>query len=264
MRYPRRNTMSEAQVRKETILSETKLRLYAPLCPGADKAPVLLVEIFENNPRMRVRTNVPNDANKGYIDAAMNSKVFYKLMLGIRKLADGTLLDDAGKKMQGFRIENYGHPFLNNQRSKEKRVVSITSVFRNEQGIITINISAGQKRPMINFVFLEDDYHYFKDLDGNAMSEKVSSELAAESWANMFENFITVALKDYVTPAWVLKRQEQQAQNGGGNQWGGGNNGGGGGYNAPKQNYQSQSNGGGYQPATNASNIDSFDMDIPI
>lgn len=253
------------QTRKETILSEIKLRLYGPICPGAEKAPVLMVDIFENNPRMRVRTNVQNDANKGYIDAPMNSKVFFKLMLGIRKLADGTLLDDSGNKMAGFRVENYGHPFLNNQRSKEKRIVSITSVFRNDAGVITINISAGKNRPIINFVFLEDDYHYFKDMDGNAMSEKISSNLAAESWAHMFENYITVALKDYVIPAWVLKRQEQQAQGGGNNNWGGNNGGGGGGY-QQKQNFQSQSSGsqGGYQPAANNGSMDSFDLDIPI
>jgi hypothetical protein len=259
--------MSEQAARKETILSETKLRLYGTICPGAEKAPVLIVDIFENNPRMRVRTNVQNDANKGYIDAPMNSKVFFKMLEGVRALAHGTLLDDNGAQMEGFRIDNYGHPFLNNQRSKEKRVISITSVRRNESGVITINISAGKNRPMIDFVFLEDDYHYFKDLNGNAMSEKTSSSLAARGWANMFEMYITVALKDYVVPAWVQKRLDAQAA-GGGNQWGGGNNnnggGGGGGY-QPKPNYQSNASaGGGYKPAATGGDIDSFDLDIPI
>jgi hypothetical protein len=257
--------MADAQAREETILSETKLRLYAPVCPGGEKQPVLMVDVFENNPRMRVRTNVQNDANKGYIDAPMNSKVFFKLMLGLRKLANGTLLDDAGQKMQGFRVDNYGHPFLNNQRSQEKRIVSITSVYRNDAGVITINISAGKNRPMIEFVFLEDDYHFFKDMSGNPMSEKVSSSLAAEAWANMFEKYITVAVSKYVTPAWVLKRQAAQAANGGGGgNWGG--NGGGGGGQFQKPNYQSNQSagGGGYKPAATSSDIDSFDVDIPI
>lgn len=255
--------MSDQPARKETILSETKLRLYAPNCPGAERQPTLIVDIFENNPRMRVRTNVQNDSNKGYIEAPMNSKVFSKLMEGIRKLANNELFDGEGKPMTGFRVDNLGHPFLNNQRSAEKRIVSITSVSKGANGVISISITAGKNRPIIDFVFLEDDYHYFKDMNGNAMCEATSSQLAAIGWANMFEKYVAIALTDYVIPAWVLKRQAQQAANGGNGGYNGGN---GGGYQKPQQqSYQSnQSSGQGYKPAATSGDIDNFDLDVPI
>lgn len=250
--------------RKENILSEDKLRMYGPVCPGADRAPVLIPDIFENNPRLRVRTNVQNDANKGYIEAPMNSKVFSKLMEGIRKLANNELRDEAGQPMNGFRVENFGHPFIQNQRSKEKRITSITSVTKNERGVINISITAGKNRPLIEFMFLEDDYHYFKDMNGNPMPESVSSALAAIAWANMMEKYVAIALTEHVVPAWKLKRQQQNAQGGaqwgnqqrpqgGGNQWGGGN--------GQQGGYQQQRSA--QQPAA-ANSMDSFDIDIPL
>lgn len=265
--------MSDQQPqREETILSETKLRLYAPPVQGSDRAPVLIPDVFENNPRLRVRTNVQNDANKGYIEAAMNSKVFFKLMEGVRQLAKGELKNPDGTPSNGFRIENYGHPFLQGQRSKEKRIVSMTSVTKNPQGIISISITAGKSRPIIDFVLLEDDYHYFKDLNGNPMPEALSSSLAAIAWANMMEKYMTVALKKYVTPAWVLKRQQQQANGGGygggqGGGYGGGNRGGNNNYGNGGGNYGGgQQQGGGYQSGQQgtAPAMDSFDIDIPL
>jgi hypothetical protein len=266
--------MSEQQQpqRKETILSETKLRLYADPVNGSDRAPQLIPDIFENNPRLRVRTNVQNDANKGYIEAAMNSKTFYKLTEGIRKLANNQLFDDAGNKLNGFRIENFGHPFMNGQRAKEKMIVSITKVEKNAQGIISIIITAGKNRPLIEFVFLEDDYHYFKDLNGNVMPASTSSSLAAIAWANMLEKYVAIALTEYVTPAWVLKRQQQQAQGGGYQPRQGGGNYGGGGNNYQQRqggNNYGGNGGGGYQPASSSAaassgGMDNFDIDIPI
>lgn len=253
--------MSEQQ-KRETILSETKLRLYAQPLPGSDKKPVLIPEVFENNPRLRVRTNLQTDiTNKGYIEAAMSSKEFYKLTAGIRALARDELVDAQGNKLNGFLIENYGHPFIQGQRSKEKRIVSLTKIERGQDGVIRISITAGKSRPIIEFVFLEDDYHYFKDLNGNPMNERLSSSLAAIAWCNMLDKFFAVALKDYVVPAWQLKRQQQQQQ-GGGN-WNGGGQQGGGNWN---RNNQGGGQQGGYSntPSQAASAMDSFDLDIPL
>lgn len=239
--------MSEQQQneRKETCLSEPKLRLYGKMLPGADKPPVLIPEIFENNPRFRIRTNLPNDANKGYVDMPFTSPVFAQLAETVRLLARGELTNDQGEKQNGFVLDNFGHPFTQQGRSKEKMMTSKLQVAKDERGIITMTVTAGKNRPLLEFVLQEDDYHHFRDMQGNKMSGQVASKLFTIGWFNSMEKFFVMALRNYVEPAWITKRKAQQAQ-GGGNSWGGGQQGGGG-NNWQQRNQQGGGSYGGQQ-----------------
>jgi len=261
-------TMSEQQnERKETCLSEPKLRLYGKMLPGAERAPVVIPDIFENNPRLRIRTNLPNDANKGYIDVPMTSVVFAQFAETMRLLARGELTDDQGNKLNGFAMDNCGHPFTQQGRSKEKMLTSKIQVNKDERGIICITFSAGKNRPLVEVTLMEDDYHHFRDLQGNKMSAAVASKLMTIGWFNAMERFFTQALRNYVEPAWITKRKAQQG--GGGQQggWNGGNRSqGGGNWNGGQQGgggwggNQGNQQGGGYSAPQN----ENVEVDIPF
>lgn len=258
----------ENNARKETCLSEPKLRLYGKVCQGAEKPPVLIPDIFENNPRFRVRTNVQNDANKGWIEVPMTSIVFAQLAETARLLARGELRAEDGTPLNGFVMDNFGHPFTQQGRSKEKMLTSKIQMQRDDRGIITLTITAGKNRPLCEFVLVEDDYHHFRDTQGNKMPVGVASRLMTIGYFNAMERFFTMACRDYIEPAWIAKRKAQQAQNGGGWQgnrggngggYGGGQGGNGGGYGGNQGGYGGHSNGG--QQAPQAA---SFDVEIPF
>ncbi len=260
--------MSEQQNdRKETCLNEPKLRLYGKMIPGAEKAPVLIPDIFENNPRLRVRTNVPNDQNKGWIEMPMTSAVFAQLAESTRLLARDELVDDAGAKMQGFVVENFGHPFTQQGRSRDKKLTSKLKIAKNERGVISMTISAGQNRPLIEVDLTEDDYHHFKDLQGNPMTARTASKLFTIGWFNAMERMYGLALRNYVEPAWITKRKAQQAQGGGGNNWGGGQNNSYGGQRGGQSGGWGGNGGGGQGGGGNNYNQpqnDNVEVDIPF
>lgn len=240
---------------KETLLDEFKLALKARKLDGGDKAPTLRVGLNENNPRIRVKTNLPGDKNNGYIDAAFNSHGFYALLELIREIAD---LKHGG----AWGIGLDGHPFIQGQRSKEKLPVGVVMIERSDDGRITITVSGGKNRPVIPFDFMLDEYHHYKDSNGNPMPKDMAYRISARAWCSMMERFVAEALAlTYAKPAWMQRNDQQggnQRQGGGGGYGNGGNNygnrnqSGGGGYG--QQNNQRQGGGGDYD----------FDMDIPL
>lgn len=242
---------------KETLLDEFKLALKARKLEGGDKQPTLRVGLHENNPRIRVKTNLPGDRNNGYIDAAFNSHGFYALLDLIQEI---TNLNHPA----AYGIGLDGHPFINGQRSKEKLPMGVVMVERFDDGRITITVSGGKNRPVIPFDFMLDEYHHFKDSNGNPMPKEMAYRIAARAWCNMMRRFVAEALAiTYAKPAWMQRNDQQNGGQGGGNRGGNGggyNNGGNrGGYNGGGNNggYNNNSNGGGNQNY-------GFDDDVPL
>lgn len=247
--------MSDKPQPKETLLDEFKLALKARKLENGEKPPTLRVGLYENNPRLRVRTYVPGDKNNGYIDAAMNSHGFYSLMEMVDEIAS---LNHPAR--MGIGLD--GHPFIQGQRSKEKLPVGVVMLERFEDGRITITVSAGNKRPVIPFDFMLDEYHHYKDGDGNAMPKALAYKISAKAWARMMRGFVQEALAiTYAKPAWMQRNDQgngQQRQGNGGygngqrqNNGYGGNQGGGYGGN---NSQQSKSSGSDYD----------FDDDLPM
>ena len=243
----------------ETLIDEFKLALKGPRQDGADKDPTLRVGIFENNPRFRVKTNVHNDANNGYIDAAMDSRIFFQVTEAVRQIAN-----DPNPCV--YMMDNLGHPWIQGQRSKDKKPMSRMKIEKDANGVISMEISAGNRRPMIPFVFHEHEYHFWKDGQGQPMPLALASKLGALGWVKMWEEFITEALAiTYAKPEWMTRNdngggggggyQQRPQGGGGGQQYGGG------------QQQRPQQGGGGYQqsaPAQGGNDNFSFDDDIPL
>lgn len=65
--------MSEQNARVETILDDPSLALKAKKQDGMEGEPTLRPAYYENNPRLVVKTRVPNDKNHGKIEAALSN-----------------------------------------------------------------------------------------------------------------------------------------------------------------------------------------------
>ena len=248
--------MSDKPQPKETLLDEFKLALKSRKLEQGDKEPTLRVGLYENNPRIRVKTNLPGDKNNGYIDAAMNSHGFFSLMEMVDEIA---ALNHPAQ--MGISLD--GHPFINGQRSKEKLPVGVVMLERFEDGRITITVSGGKNRPLIPFDFMLDSYHHYKDGQGNPMPKAMAYKISAKAWARMMRCFVTEALAvTYAKPAW-MQRNEQGGQGGGNRQgnggYGGGNRQGGGGYGGGNGGY-----GGGQQQNKSSGGDYDFDDDLPM
>lgn len=190
---------------KEIIFDEYKLAMSL----GRGQAD-LRVGVLENCPFMTVRTRVDGDANHGKIDANMDPKTWYALMALIRAVAmsNGPVAPKS--------VDNYGHPFINGQRSREKKIMSRTTVQKKEDGVIYISITAGSKRPVIEFPFLADEYHAFVGDQGQPMSPAEVSRYCAIGMVNIWEKMMAQVLVDhYAKPEWMVKREQQQQQDGG-------------------------------------------------
>lgn len=255
--------MSDEKGKKsyESILDDSKLRLYSPKQQGMTSQPYLRWKMVENQPHLIIQTQVPNDANNGKIEVGYSLKAFAQVMELIR-------LVGALSVPGGFEIENWGHPWFNKERSKEKKLTSKTLVEKGEDGFVSVTVSAGTKRPLITFRLESDDYHPIKNRDGSVAEGKIAGRIAAVGYANQIEQIVnSLAADKYAVPEWLLKRRAEFAQgrqNGGG--FGGGNNYGnnqGGGY----QNNQRPQQGGYQQQAPQGNSNPSFDDfgdDIPM
>ncbi len=235
------------------VFDDPKMALFAPILDGAEKKPTLKVGIFENNPRLRVRTNVANDKNNGYIDAAMDAQRFWAML---------ELVDYVAEHQGAVThfIDNFGHPWMNGGRSKEPVIVSRTKIQKNEEGVVSITLSAGKSRPAPEFVLLDNEYHHFKNGDGQSMPRALASRLSALAWTKLIRDVLGPELSKHTAkPEWMNRNQ---GGGGGGYQ---GNNNGGGGYQQNRGGgggYQQQ--GGGQQRPQQQSNTMDFDDDIPM
>lgn len=240
--------MSEANKKPETIFDDPALALKAKRQEGMEGEPTLRPGFYENNPRLIVKTKVPNDKNFGTIDAKMSNRAFFALLRAIEELAKS---DKPGV----FFMDNKGHRFIEKRRDPNPSIMSCTKVEKNAEGIISICISAGKNRPLIEFPFIDCDYHNFRDANG-PMPPSTASRYYALGWVEAMRGYMELVIeRNYQRPAWMDRNRD-----GGGGSWQGGNNnnrGGGGGGNWGNQQSSNSSQ------APSGSDF-SFDADIPL
>lgn len=255
--------MSEEQNgRIETILDEPSLVLKAQKQDGMEGEPTLRGAYYENNPRLVVKTKVPNDRNNGKIEAAFNNRAFFAVLRAVELVAQS-------KDPVVIMMDNKGHRFVEKRRDPNPSIMSTVKIEKNQEGVISICISAGKNRPLIEFPFLNETYHQFRNNEG-PMPVALASRLFALGWVDTMREYMTeVIAANYKRPAW-MDRNRQGGQQGGGN-WnnnsGGGNswNNRGGGQGGGGNNWNN--NGGGNQsaaPSVSGGNDFNFDDDIPI
>lgn len=203
----------DQQARKplpKTALHELKLRLYADKQAGAERNPVLQVTAPMNQPRLTVFTNVPNDTDRGMINAPMGSTEFFDLMDLLEQMIEGEP-DNARQ------VRNMTGPPTNLVH------LSTTKVGKDKEGVVWIGIFI-DGRPTIKFKFLPSMYHQFLNRDGSPISEAEMSCIHARSWIRLFRQLVPNVLDTH------YQEPEPRNNRGGGNR-GGYNRGGGGGYN---------------------------------
>ena len=226
--------------RKKNALDNNKITMRAQNKAG--KVSSLIFGLINNNPRLTVYTNDPNDtADYGKIVAALDTPMFNALLEMLQEV-----INTPGTIKLGLRNKNYIYP--KGQRSETPVVVSDVLVGRDETGVIWIAVTA-RNRPMINFQFINPEFHMFIDGDGNAMDKAKASNFTARAYLRLLSQMVnTLQVTDWIEPA---PKPQRQGGGGGGGYGGGGQGGGGGSYGG--------GGGGGRAPAADAASGD----DIP-
>lgn len=200
----------------QTALNARKMKLNAPNAAG--KFAGMSIRLHNNNFRIQVYTNDPNDPVRKAITAAMSPVVFSVMLEMVKEaiLAPG--------KYQNV-INNLGFKFNGGQRSDKPEVLSRTHVLKGEDGVIYLSI-VEHGRPNIKFPLINDQWHTFLDGDGNTMDKGAASKLYAMGWYSLWSKLAAHAMIAYFTEE---EQKEKQGGNGGGKSWGnnGGGNGGG-------------------------------------
>lgn len=238
--------------RPETILDDPALGLKAQRTGDMEGEPTLRPAYYENNPRLVVKTKVPNDKNNGKIEAAMSNHAFFSMLRALESVANS-------KEPTIVFMDNKGHRFVDKKRDPNPSIMSVIKLEKNHQGIVSICISAGKNRPQIEFPFIDPGYHNFRNGDGQ-MPIGQSSRFYALGWVDVMREYMgKVIERNYERPAWMNRDRQGggfQGNNGGyqNNRQGGNNNGG--------NNYQG--NRAQSAPAPTGGNDFSFDDDVPL
>ncbi|MCY1289357.1 hypothetical protein D9M68_19930 [compost metagenome] len=258
--------MSDDQNAKpETILDDPALALKAKKEEGMEGEPTLRPAYYENNPRLVVKTKVPNDKNHGKIEAALSNHAFFAVMRAVEAVANS-------KEPCIMMMDNKGHRFVDKKRDPNPSIMSSIKIEKGANGVVSICISAGKNRPLIEFPFLDTTYHNFRDGAG-VMGVATASRLYALAWVDVMREYMgKVIERHYKRPAW-MDRNNGGGQGGGNNNWGnrggqgGGQQQGGGGWggnNSGGGNNNWKSNQGSQSAQPSQGSDFNFDDDVPL
>lgn len=208
--------------RKKIALDNPKLTMYAPNSAG--KSARLSWGLVDNNPRITVHTNDPNDSSNDYgrISAHLDAPTLFAIFELLRKV-----IHNPGKCR--FKVDCLKYTFPNGKRSEKPSVTASVVVGKDDAGVVWISLSAYQ-RPQIQFRFSNPDFHHFINEDGSRFTHEEVSTQYAKAYLNLLERMYAHLL---VTEFKEIERKDTRG-NGGFNR----NNGGGGGFNKGGNNYQ--------------------------
>ncbi len=239
----------------KVIFDHPKLKIYAP-CPtpgGKGKKSSLGWKVHDNNPRIVVYTNCPDDTGEqneyGKINANMDALMFSSLLIQLDQLAK---MDTPASEPIRFAIGNKKAGW-DRQANKpgEPYEVSTTWIGKDTDGRCWITVRSKKKeRPVIKFYFGIPEFHDIRNADGSAWTDGQKSVLGLQGYIEMMKGMMPYFL------AANYKEAEKKDGNGGGRGGysGGGNRGGGG------NNYDRGGNSGAGAHRSNNDNDD----DIPF
>lgn len=256
--------MSEQNQRPDTILDDPALALKAKRQDGMEGEPTLRPAYYENNPRLVVKTKVPNDKNNGKIEAALSNHAFFSVLRALEAVANS-------KEPCQIFMDNKGHRFIDKKRDPNPSIMSCIKLEKNQEGVVSICISAGKNRPLIEFPFLDTTYHQFRDSNGS-MGVSTASRLYCLGWIDVMREYMGKVIdRHYKRPAW-MDRNNQGGGNGGG--WNNNRNNNGGNQNWNNNRNNGGGNGGGWNnngggggqtsASTSSGNDFNFDEDVPL
>lgn len=214
-------------VKKKHALNVSKISLSAPNPQVKGVYATLKWDIFQNNPRIIVDTRDPNLLSKengfGRITAAFSTIDFYAMLEMIKNAC-------ASDKEVKYKVECYGHEWVNGQKNTEISPTASTWVGRDVDGCIFISVvnEARKGFPIIKFIFGATDQRYTKFINGDGvpMTKAQGSVLYAKAAVNLLTELVPAILNSHYYEA--PPGQWGNKGGGGGGSWG--NKGGGGGY----------------------------------
>lgn len=198
--------------RRKIALDNNKLSLSAPNSKG--KKAGLLWQLINNNPRIVVYTNDPDDqVDYGKITAALDSPTFFAFL----RLIEQAITAEKGYKEK---IDNLNYTWGGGKRSDTPTVVSSLLVGKDDDGVIWIAVSA-PRRPQIKFPFMNPEFHNFIHRDGTPYEKAEVSALMAAAYVDFLRPMLAnLMVSEYVEP-------KPKDDRGGNNRSSGGNSGGG-------------------------------------
>lgn len=241
--------MSEQSPAKKPLITSSKLSISAPNPAQRGVYASFCAQVYKGNPRFVVKTNNPSEKgdkskNFGQITAAL---ALPDALACIQFIHMCLLAKDEVK----YKMECYGHPYIDGQRQKDAVHEADVIVGRDNSGVIYISvISKIGERDVIKFPFGPSDRRYHKAVaaDGSPLDPAMTSRVYAQAWIVMLnELFVLTCHESYEPPP---PPNFQRGGNGGGNRQGGwqGNRGGnGGGWQGNRNGGSGGGNGGGYQ-----------------
>lgn len=237
------------------VLSEFKLRLLGEIQSGAKRRPTLGVSVHKNQPRIQVRTEVPNDSDNGLIAANMDTHTFFAFMDILKKVTENPAVEPENR----FSIRNQGHTFFGGKRSEKPELLSTTIIGRDKdtQEVYLAVISSRKERPCIKFYFRPSEWHDLRDGQGQPLDPATISNIYASSYLGWLNELVPAVLfAEYVAP-----EPRDNGQGGGGNNWGNRNNNNGGNNRGGNNNWggSSHSNSSAAEPSSG-----NFEDDIPF
>lgn len=201
--------------RKFTLLDDPGLTLYSEKIDNGEKRPTFRIRMVENNPHFQVRTGWSNDKNKGLMEAKFSSRQFYNALETIREV----LMSPTPIRLM---IQNFDHLFIDGQRQKEPSPHSLFACEKKEDGTVVISVSAGTKRPYIEFDLCNNVngqgrvYHLFLDADRNPMPKAIAARIATRAYISMAEKYVAAwQVNNSIEPKWMVELRAKNAQNGG-------------------------------------------------
>lgn len=233
--------MSDRPAFKPNITNVMSNWVYGVPVAGAQKRPNLQVKVFNNVPRIVVKTNVPDDRNNGRIDFNVDLSTFTVAMKMLRELAEG-------KREGKIEIDFIDDFVAGKKLDKKIKLATLRFDVERESGKLFIAVLANN-RPKIQFFFGPSQFHAIS-VNGEPMSEADLSRQYAYGFAHQWETLVSHLLISEFNPDAKNVAKMPGTFNQGGGQQQNRNQGGGGGY-------QQNNNGGGGQ-----SKAKSFDAEF--
>jgi len=188
-----------------------KLRLTGkPLGDDPKQRPAMFMKLVNNNPRIAVYLN---DGSKGPVSLALDPAIAMQVMDTVIAIADSKITED--------RITfDIRHSWFKGQKQDKPTIIGQVMVGRNSEG--TVYIACREKGgPVAIFEFGASYWAGHGDAAGEALNKKLSSEIAARGWAELYKGMLTTAMI-------TMTEEPKQKPGSGGNNNGGNNNSGGG------------------------------------
>jgi hypothetical protein len=190
--------------RPKNALDNKKLGMRAPNAIG--KYAALQWSLVNNNPRITVYTNDPNDTKDyGKITAALDAPTFFAFLNGLKKAVD----TPSSEKFEQLIIENSNFIFPGGKRSEKPVVVSRLIVGRDDDGTVWISVTA-QGRPNIKFPFTTPEFHSLIKKNG----DKLDVGEASKIYANAYHAVLTAVMAHMLVSHYVEPPPKDQAPGG--------------------------------------------------